>query len=115
VEPTAVEVAERLGRAGFRFSDLARPALAIEFGAFYLDGQIRAQERSVYRGLAAYNGGGGSANRWQRTAGGGADPDRFVQSIDFAETSLYVHIVLENYAWYRYLYGAADRPSIVRP
>jgi soluble lytic murein transglycosylase len=114
VEPTAREVAQRLDRQGFRFTDLARPALAIEFGAFYLDAQIRAQEGSVYRGLAAYNGGGSSANRWQQAAGGSADPDRFVETIDFAETSRYVNIVMENYAWYRYLYGAADRPSLVR-
>jgi soluble lytic murein transglycosylase len=111
---TANAVARELGHREFRFTDLARPALAVEFGAYYLSAVIRGQGGSVYQGQAAYNGGGTNANRWHRNAGGMMDVDRFTEEIDFTETEAYIHLVLENYAWYRYLYGAADRPSIVR-
>jgi soluble lytic murein transglycosylase len=110
---TAMDVARALGR-NVTFEDLARPVLAIEFGAYYLSAQIREYNASVYEGLAAYNGGGTNSSRWRREAGGGTDVDRFQEEIDFSETELYIRLVLENYAWYRYLYGAADRPSIVR-
>ena len=108
-----MDVARALGR-NVRFAELARPALAIEFGAYYLSAQIRARGGNVYEGLASYNGGGGNAERWSRNAGGVMDVDRFQEEIDFGETETYIRLVIENYAWYRYLYGAADRPSIVR-
>ena len=114
IAPTAMEIAEALGKSGVRFTDLARPVLAIEFGAYYLAAQVRQFGGNVYQGLAAYNGGGGSASRWRREAGNPADVDRFQEEIDFPETETYVRTVIENYAWYRFLYSAADRPSIVR-
>jgi soluble lytic murein transglycosylase len=111
---TAGDVARALGRSGFRFAELSRPALAIEFGAYYLAAVIREQDGNVYQGLAAYNGGSTNAERWHRDAGGMMDIDRFTEEIDFAETETYIRLVMENYARYRHLYGAADRPSIVR-
>lgn len=113
IAPTAMDVARALDR-NVAFEDLRRPAFAIGFGAFYLAAQIREFGGSVYEGLAAYNGGGSNSSRWRREAGGGSDVDRFQEEIDFSETELYIRLVLENYAWYRYLYGAAEQPSIVR-
>jgi soluble lytic murein transglycosylase len=115
IPSTAEEIARNLGRRDFRFSDLSKPVVAIEFGAYYLGAMVKNQGGNVYRALAAYNGGGGSANRWARAAGSGSDVDRFYEEIDFSETKLYVRIVAENYAWYRYLYGGAERPSLLRP
>ena len=107
-----MEIAAALGR-NVRFAELARPAVAIEFGAFYLAAQIRAVG-GVAVGLGAYNAGRTNAERWQREAGSFTDVDRFQEEIDFGETELYIRLVIENYAWYRSLYGAAGQPSIVR-
>jgi soluble lytic murein transglycosylase len=115
IPSTAEEIARNLGKRDFRFTDLSRPVVAIEFGAYYLGAMVKNQGGNVYRGLAAYNGGGGSANRWARAAGSATDVDRFYEEIDFSETKLYVRRVSENYAWYRFLYGGADRPSLLRP
>jgi len=113
IEGTAMDVARALGK-DVPFTQLARPALAIEFGAFYLASQVRQFDGNVYQGLAAYNGGGGNSARWRREAGDPSDVDRFQEEIDFSETESYIRLVMENYAWYRALYGAAERPSIVR-
>jgi soluble lytic murein transglycosylase len=110
---TAQEVAQALGMAGFRFADLARPHLAIRFGAYYLSGQLRTFGGNVYHALAAYNGGAGNVRRWLRP-GGAADVDRFYEEVDFAETKLYLRLVLQYYAWYRFLYGVVPAPSLTR-
>jgi soluble lytic murein transglycosylase len=110
IPSTAQEIARALGRADFAFADLARPILAIQFGAFYLGGQMRSFA-DVYQALAAYNAGPGNAARWAAAAPP-ADVDRFVEAIDYSETSLYLRLVLQNYAWYRYLYGGAARPTL---
>jgi soluble lytic murein transglycosylase len=113
IAPTATEVARALDRDA-SLEDLRRPVLAIEFGAYYLSAQIREYGGSIYEGLAAYNGGGSNAARWRREAGGGSDVDRFQEAIDFSETESYIRLVLQNYAWYRHLYGAAEQPNILR-
>jgi soluble lytic murein transglycosylase len=107
---TAQEIARALGRADFAFADLARPILAIQFGTFYLGGQMRSFA-DVYQALAAYNAGPGNAARWAAAAPPG-DVDRFFEAVDYGETSLYLRLVLQNYAWYRYLYGGAARPTL---
>ena len=61
--------------------------------------------------LAAYNGGPGNATRWQEAAAT-ADPDVFLESIDFSETRAYVELVLENYAVYLYAYGLTSQPIL---
>jgi soluble lytic murein transglycosylase len=113
VSGTAQDIASALGKGSFQFGDLARPNVAIQFGAYYLAAQVKQFNGNVYEALAAYNGGAGNASRWAK-AGGPADVDRFYEEIDFSETKLYLRTVLQNYAWYRYLYGAAPRPSITR-
>lgn len=100
---TARGIAEHLRVAEFRDSDLARPALNIRFGAFYLGTQLRQLEDNVYAALAAYNGGPTNAIRWLQ-APGTSDPDRFIEGIDYDETRAYVKIVYGNYAAYQRLY-----------
>ncbi|MFN8558473.1 MAG: lytic transglycosylase domain-containing protein [Dehalococcoidia bacterium] len=97
--------------APFTFTDLARPVVAIQFGAYYLGTRVHGFGGNIYQALAAYNGGPGNAARWmQATGSGGADVDRFYEEVDYSETRLYLRTVLQNYAWYRYLYGAATAP-----
>jgi soluble lytic murein transglycosylase len=112
IAPTAQEIARALGRTEFAFRDLARPVVAIQFGALYLGTQLKNFNGNVYQALAAYNGGPGNAARWARPAGP-ADVDRFYEEVDYSETKLYLRLVLQNYARYRSLYGGASQPSLV--
>lgn len=100
---TAREIATALNRLDFTVNDLHRPALSIEFGAYYLARQLAAANGNGYVALAAYNGGPGNAGRWWQQAGG--DIDLFLEMIDFPETQSYVKIIATNYVRYRTLYG----------
>ncbi|MGQ9827416.1 MAG: transglycosylase SLT domain-containing protein [Roseiflexus sp.] len=100
---TGQGIAQALGIAGFRETDLYRPDLSIRFGAFYLSRQITAMGGNLEGALAAYNGGPGNARRWS----GGVpvtDPDLFAERIDFEETRNYVKSVIAQYDVYRRLY-----------
>ncbi|RMD78765.1 MAG: lytic transglycosylase domain-containing protein, partial [Chloroflexi bacterium] len=96
-------IAQNLGMSNFQLDDLYRPYISIRFGAFYLGRRIGDLNGSLYGALAAYNGGLGNARRW---AGGNtvADPDRFIEMIDFNETRNYVWSVYTFYGMYRSLY-----------
>ena len=111
IEPTGVWIAERLGDGAFHTADLFRPHLSIRYGAFYLDVQIETFEHALPLALAAYNAGPGNAIRWSGDDPG-IDPDLFYERVSFAETRLYLETVLENYAWYRFLYANAPAPSL---
>ncbi|MBA3469003.1 MAG: transglycosylase SLT domain-containing protein [Herpetosiphonaceae bacterium] len=101
---TGAGIAQNLGIDGFDPDDLYHPVVSIRFGAFYIGAQIERMNGSVQAALAGYNGGPGNAERW---AGGNtvADPDLFLQTIDYPETSHYVEVVYANYGAYRRLYG----------
>ena len=109
---TAADIAAALGDDGFELSLLFRPERSIRYGAFYLDAQLQTFDGSAWIALAAYNGGPGNAARW---ADGGAatDPDLFFERVDFRETRLYLQLVLENYAWYQYVYRGSNAPTLV--
>lgn len=109
---TGQGIAQQLGRSDFATADLLRPAVSIEFGAYYLGAQMALFDNSAYNTLAAYNGGPGSALRWSQR-GQVTDPDLFYEEIDFSETRLYLRLVLENYAMYRFLYAGADHPTLL--
>ncbi|WP_298482711.1 transglycosylase SLT domain-containing protein [uncultured Chloroflexus sp.] len=96
-------IAQNLGISDFQLDDLYRPDISIRFGAFYLGRRIKDMNGSLHGALAAYNGGLGNAQRW---AGGNvvADPDRFVETIDFSETRNYVWAVYAFYGVYRGMY-----------
>lgn len=100
---TGQGIAQNLEVSDFQLDDLYRPAVSIRFGAFYLGRRIADMEGSVHGALAAYNGGLGNAQRW---AGGStvADPDRFTESIDFAETRGYVRAVYGFWGVYQGMY-----------
>ena len=104
IPPTANAIAAALGVEGFATDDLFRPATAIRFGAFYLGAQVE-RFGDAHHALAAYNGGPENAARWAALAAW--PPADFVEAVAFAETRGYVELVMEHYAWYRALYGAA--------
>ena len=105
VPSTGREIARALGRSAFDESDLFKPAVSIEFGAYYLATALRQFRGDVYAALAGYNAGPGAAANWRRQAGG-QDPDLYVEQIPYTETSTYVRRVYENYAIYRALYAS---------
>ena len=111
IGPTGIWIAEQLDDGAFRTAGLFRPHLSIRYGAFYLGVQLETFEHALALALAAYNAGPGNAIRW---SGGdpGIDPDLFFERVSFAETRLYLETVLENYAWYRFLYANALAPSL---
>lgn len=104
IPSTGREIAAGLGLPDFQQAHLYRPVVSIRFGAFYLARQLAFLGGNPVFALAAYNGGPGSALRWMAN-NRAIDPDLFVETIDFPETRLYVHNVMENYARYRLLYG----------
>lgn len=112
IEATGEEIALTLGVTDYRREDLLRPARSIEFGAYYLARQLEQFAGGAGIALAAYNGGPGNAARWAGEDPGG-DPDLFYERITFPESRLYVQLVLENYAWYSYVYRQTDHPSLL--
>lgn len=98
IPPTGQGIANALGYASFSPSDLFRPAVALEFGAYYLGGQINRFGDPLLA-LTAYNAGPGNAVRWmERPRDTAAD---LVESIDITETKLYVTYIYEAYAHYQ--------------
>ncbi len=102
IPATARDIAARLGYKDFDVEQLFRPAVSIEFGAYYLSAQLSRFE-NLWLGLAAYNGGPGNAQRW-RDQFGLDDPDLFVELIPLRETQAYVRLVYGFYGAYRQVY-----------
>jgi soluble lytic murein transglycosylase len=103
---TGADIARQLSWPDYDNADLYRPYVGLEFGAFYLSQQLGAFDGSVYAALSAYNGGPGSAARWYAEAG--ADPDLYLETVDFRETRLYIQRIYTGYAVYQYLYGVPE-------
>lgn len=110
VDATAEEIAQQLGQTYFVSSDLLRPNIALKFGAHYLGAALEGFDGAVPPAVAGYNAGPGTAAGWWDAAG--ANPDLFLETIDFTETRAFVELVLENYARYLYAYGLTDAPSL---
>ncbi|MCS6880854.1 MAG: transglycosylase SLT domain-containing protein [Oscillochloridaceae bacterium] len=107
---TGQGIAQSLGISDFTLDDLYRPVVSVRFGSYYLARRLADMEGSVQGALAAYNGGLGNAQRW---AGGSrvADPDRFTEQIDFAETRGYVRAVYGFWGAYQELYAPPVRAT----
>ena len=104
IPDTGAWIAQRLAWPDFENEDLYKPYVGLNFGAYYLSEQLRNFDGHVHAALAAYNGGPGNAARWFSTAGG--DHDRFVDTVDFPETRLYIERIYEGFNAYRHLYGS---------
>jgi soluble lytic murein transglycosylase len=102
VPATGENIASTLGYSDFTASDLWRPAVSIEFGAYYIGAQLKTFGEP-HVALAAYNGGPGHAGTWAELAAS-SDPADFVEAVSFTETQGYIVRVMENYARYVDLY-----------
>jgi len=99
IPPTGEAIAESLGHPDFKPDDLFRPAVSLEFGAYYLAGQLE-RWGDPYRALAGYNAGPGNVMRWNEQVDGPSPAD-WVAAVDITETKGYVVYVMEHYAHYR--------------
>ncbi|GAB4482226.1 MAG: transglycosylase SLT domain-containing protein [Anaerolineales bacterium] len=101
---TGDEIAHNLGwPPNYTSSDLYRPQVSIEFGAYYLAKWRDYFKGDLYAALAAYNGGPGNAMAWHQLANG--DPDLFLEVIRFSETRDYLRGIYEIFGLYRRIYN----------
>lgn len=103
IPSTGVYIADKLGRTDFVNEDLYKPYVGLEFGGFYIAEQLQLFGGTTHAALAAYNGGPGNALNWYASAGD--DIDRYVETVTFAETRLYIERIYVGYAIYTHLYG----------
>ncbi|MFQ3645949.1 MAG: tetratricopeptide repeat protein [Anaerolinea sp.] len=96
-------LAQKLGYSTFDVSDLTRPYIAVEFGASYIEEQLRLFNGNIPATLAAYNAGPGRALDWVRLSGGTLDA--LMLTIQFQETRTYLERIYSHYAIYKALYG----------
>ena len=97
IPQTGRAIADQLGVVDFEPQDLFKPSVSLEFGAYYLGGELRGYA-SPLLALAAYNAGPGPAARW--SAAGSTRAADLVETIDYTETRNYVTYVYEAYAHY---------------
>jgi soluble lytic murein transglycosylase len=102
--------ATKLGISGVDDETLLEADLNLRVGARYMADQLKQFNNEVFVALAAYNAGANAAQRWRKTSGD--DADLFLETIEFSESRLYVEIVSENYAIYRYLYAGESIPGL---
>ena len=102
IPSTGEGIARALGFREFAPADLFRPAVSLEFGAYYLGVQL-GRFGDPLLALAAYNAGPGNALRW--AAGGDAGAAELAERIDFRETQAYVRVIVEAYAYYLAAWG----------
>jgi soluble lytic murein transglycosylase len=103
IPSTGEWIAGKLNWPNYRNSDLYRPYINVEFGAYYLDYQRSYLGGDMLAALAAYNAGPGNAEKWLAQSQG--DPDLFVEIIRLDEPRRYVKAIYEFYEIYRELYG----------
>jgi soluble lytic murein transglycosylase len=81
-------------------------------GSTYLAAQLKRFDGSLLLAAAAYNAGGGNANKWIKAFGdprqASVDPVVWVEMIPLQETRTYVKRVLGNYLVYRSRLGNDD-------
>ncbi len=107
---TAETVADKLGVKGTDDEDFLEADLNLRVGADYMADQLNKFNNEIFVAFAAYNAGPNGAQSWRKISGD--DADVFLETIEFSETRLYVELVSENYAIYRYLYGGENVPDL---
>jgi soluble lytic murein transglycosylase len=111
VAGTAQDAAAAVGLKNFDVADLKRPAVNLQLGTVYLQREAKAEANDLSQTLAAYNAGGGNADRWAKGSAG--DADLYYEMVDFDETRQYIRLVSQNYAIYNFLYRNLPEPSLL--
>lgn len=87
-------------------SNLADPRSSLRLGTHYLKMMLDRYDGNMVYALAAYNGGPGNCDKWQRNFRGETFSE-FIEYIPFTETRNYVKRVLANYVTYHSIYPEA--------
>ena len=103
IPDTGAYIAQRLAWPDFENDDLYKPYVGLAFGGYYLDQQLGFFDNFVAAALSAYNAGPGNAAIWYEQAG--ADHDLYLETVNFAETRLYIERIYTGYVLYLFLYG----------
>ena len=93
----------RAKSAGFALGDLLNPADNIQVGCAELAALMSRFGGNWVDTIAGYNAGPGRPPQW-RAQFGNLPVDEYIEEIPFAETTLYVRLVLRNYWSYATLY-----------
>ena len=101
---TAAKVATQLGLPPPQRERLFEPALNLTLGMHHLRDLLQRYSKSLVKAIAAYNAGENAVSRWEAQIVT-ADEDEFIERIPYAETRLYVKLVLRNLRLYRKIYG----------
>jgi soluble lytic murein transglycosylase len=110
---TARFIARTTGLPGSAASQLRRPESNIALGQKYLE-ILLADENvagDLFRLAAAWNGGPGNLERWQRDPRTSDDPLMFIETIPSGETRAFIEHVLANLWIYRHRLGQPS-PSL---
>jgi soluble lytic murein transglycosylase len=100
---TAYYVAHLSGGSSFTASDLAKPAINVAYGSYYLRYLLNHYDGDEMLAVAAYNGGLGNVDRWRAEAQ--AEGNQLTAgAIPFPETREYVQRVLSAQQAYRATY-----------
>jgi soluble lytic murein transglycosylase len=109
---TAEETAGKLGVAYSKSRLTTDAEYNALLGSTYLKAQLERFDGSLVLAAAAYNAGGGNANKWIRAFGDprsdSIDPIVWIELIPVQETRTYVKRVLGNYLVYRARLGKDD-------
>lgn len=85
--------------------ELFDPATNIDLGTIELRALLDRLDGNDVLAVASYNAGETAVRRWTARRSIDADLDRFIETIPYAETRLYVKIVMKNRQEYRRIYG----------
>ena len=88
--------------------ELFDAATNIDLGTTELRALLDRLDSNEVLAVASYNAGESAVRRWTARRSITADLDRFVETIPYAETRLYVKIVMKNRQEYRRIYGRGD-------
>jgi soluble lytic murein transglycosylase len=107
---TAKSLATRMGIGDVTDDGLFQADLNLRLGARYMADQLKEFDNEIFVAFAAYNAGPNAAARWRDASG--EDADVFLETVEYSESRLYVELVAENYAIYRYLYAGEPYPNL---
>lgn len=102
---TAVRIARQGGLSPPQPERLFDPDLNLTLGTDYLKQLLQLYSNNLVKAIAAYNAGEGAVARWEKQIPA-EDEEEFIERIPYAETRLYVKLVLRNYRIYRRLYDS---------
>lgn len=105
---TAARTAKQMGLSSPDPEKLFDPDINLTLGTRHLKDLLERYSNNPVKALAAYNAGENAVNRWEKQFSTD-DDEEFIESIPYAETRLYVKLVLRNRLNYRKIYNGQSQ------